>query len=109
MPPAPGSGMPEGLDAQWKTVMARALTRTDVTGPLGDAIRLFGELGLAGHLADPANARDQCIAVSTLFESMLTHRGIPAETVDGFCFAQVGDREKPWEVTQRRPFAELGW
>jgi hypothetical protein len=81
--------VPEGLDARWKSLVARALDPDDVAGPLGDAIRLFGELGFAGHLDDPANASDQCIQVSQALESMLAHRGIPAETVDGFCFARV--------------------
>lgn len=89
LPPADGSTVPEGLGARWKTLVARALNPDDVTGQLGDTIRLFGELSLARRLTEPVNARDQCIHVSTLFESMLTHRGIPAETVDGFCFAQV--------------------
>ncbi len=87
--PAPGSGRaPEDLDARWESLVARALDPGDVTGPLGDVIRLFGELGLAGHLEDPANAHDQCISVSTTFERMCAHRGIPAETVDGFCFTR---------------------
>lgn len=90
LPSSAGSGSaPGSLDARWKSLVARALDPDAVTGPLGDAIRLFGELGFTRHLADPANARDQCIQVSQTFESMLAHRGIPAETVDGFCFAEV--------------------
>ena len=49
---------------------------------------MYGELGFDGHLADPANARDQCIRISEAFERMCAHRGIPAETVDGFCFTR---------------------
>ena len=66
---APGSDRaPEDLDARWESLLARALDPGDVTGPLGYVIRLFAELGLAGHLEDPANAHDQCISVSTLFD-----------------------------------------
>ena len=69
--------------------MARAIDPGRISSPLGNAIRLFGELGFAALLADPARARDQCIEISTLFTGMCTHRGIPAETVDGYLLARI--------------------
>ena len=84
--PEPGS---EGVSEGWNALVAGALDSDDVGGLLGDVIRLFGGLGFAERLQDPAAARDQCISVSGTFADVCNHRGIPAESVTGFLFARV--------------------
>jgi hypothetical protein len=96
-------------DGDWNALLAGAVGASDISGPLGNVIRLFGELGFAAHLADPANARDQCIAVSVTFASICTRRGISAETLDGFLLARIppfGKESVVWGHTAVRATAD---
>ena len=84
--PEPGS---ESVSEDWSALVTGALDPDSVGGPLGDVIRLFGGLGFAERLKDPAAARDQCISISGTFADVCNHRGIPADSVTGFLFARV--------------------
>jgi hypothetical protein len=84
--PEPGS---EGMSERWSALVAGALNPDSIGGPLSDVIRLFGGLGFAERLKDPAAARDQCISISETFAAVSNHRGIPADSVTGFLFARI--------------------
>lgn len=102
LPETGSNDMPEDLGNQWRRLMTLVLGPADIPD-LGDVILTFSEgLGFDEHLADPEDARGQCIRVSWLFESMCAHRGITARTVDGLCFTRLpralpgGQQEEPW-------------
>jgi hypothetical protein len=79
-------------------------TSPDIADPVGSAVRglsglsldpaelgpaargvisEFAALGFGEMLRDPGRARDECRNMSQTFQSMCTHRGIPAEVVTG--------------------------
>lgn len=68
----------------WAWLMVSAIP-PDGAGPnVARVIGLFGGFGFAALLADPAEARDQCVSISETFASACRHRDIDARTVTGF-------------------------
>jgi hypothetical protein len=73
----------------WARLLASAIP-PDGAGPaVARVTGLFGGLGFAELLADPAEARDQCVSISESFASICRHRGIGARTVTGFLKGSV--------------------
>lgn len=73
----------------WAWLLASAIP-PDGAGPaVARVISLFGGFGFAALLADPAEARDQCVHISESFASICRHRGIDARTVTGFLKGSV--------------------
>jgi hypothetical protein len=68
----------------WAWLLASAIPPDNAGSAVGEVISLFGGFGFAALLADPAEARDQCIHISESFASTCRHRGIGARTVTGF-------------------------